>query len=389
MIKKEFIVVEITRRFLLFHLFLLFLFCAEPQEKKEEEEALAKEQYLPPPNEVGIMILEKGLFYKELVSNGRLMADRQSTLRFEVSGELKNLSVENGDWVQKGQVLASIDPFPYRQALSSAEISLKRAELEFRDMLVSRGYDSGKREGIPDNLYQMAALRSGYMEAENQLENARADVISTTLRAPFSGKIANIKFKLYEQVNQGAEFLTLIDDSVFEVEFYLIESEIGIVKEGEDVEVRPFDTNQTYRGNITSINPVVQENGMVQVKARIKNDGNLLEGMNVKVWIQKELPGKFVVPKSAVILRQNQEVLFKYQRGKAFWTYVETTSENSSSYAIIPHPGKSSASLTVGDTIVISGNLNLAHDSDLKIISRKEWDEIFIGNADGLGSKPK
>lgn len=89
--------------------------------------------------------------------------------------------------------------------------------------------------------------------------------------------------------------------------------------------------------------------------------------MNVKVFIQKDIPDQFVVPKAAVVLRDNQEVLFTVKKGKAYWTYIQTTLENSKEYAVIPHPDKSSASLKVGDTIIVSNNLNLAHDSEIAI----------------------
>src|SRR5690606_24613873 len=117
--------------------------------------------------------------------------------------------IQNGDVTRKSQVLATLDDFKYKQTLSSAEISFKKASLEFEDMLVGRGYDLKNKEEIPKNIYEMAAVRSGYAEAKNQLENARFDVNAATLRAPFSGKIADIQFKEYEQVSSGAEFLTL------------------------------------------------------------------------------------------------------------------------------------------------------------------------------------
>jgi membrane fusion protein, multidrug efflux system len=55
----------------------------------------------------------------------------------------------------------------------------------------------------------------------------------------------------------------------------------------------------------------VNEKGLVMARAEIANPGMLMEGMNVEVLVRKELIDKLVVPKSAVVLRQNQEVLFQ------------------------------------------------------------------------------
>ena len=122
---------------------------------------------------------------------------------------------------------------------------------------------------------------------------------------------------------------------------------------------------------LSSYNPLIEKNGTILVKAVVKNDGKLTEGMNVKVRIKKEVKKQLVVPKSAVVLRDNQEVLFKVVAGKAYWTYIQTTLENSSSYAVIAHPDKSSATLNPGDTVIVSGNLNLAHDSEVILKLKK------------------
>lgn len=342
--------------------------CKESEkENKAEEEEVAMEQYAPSVNEVDIEVLQEKPFLKEILANGKLEANQQSVLKFRVGGTLEKLYIKNGDRVAKGSVLAEIDPFEYRQALSNTEIDHTKAKLELEDMLVGRGYDLAQRDSIPDNIYEMATIRSGYAQAENQLKKAQVDYDATRLRAPFSGTIANLKFKTFDQIGAGSPVLTLIDDHLFEVTFTLIETEVDEVSVGERVEVLAFEDDKSYVGKITSINPVVERNGMVKVKAHIANDGKLMEGMNVKLRIQKEVPKKLVVPKSAVILRQNQEVLFKYINGKAFWTYVNTTHENSTSYAVIPDPDKTSASLEPGDSIIISGNLNLAHESKVEI----------------------
>ncbi len=190
---------------------------------------------------------------------------------------------------------------------------------------------------------------------------------ATRLTAPFEGVLANISKKKYEQVGSGDVFCTLIDDSEFEVEFKLVENEIASIARGDEVQVIPFsDGGKNYLGRITEINPLIDDNGLILVKAQVKNPGGLIEGMNVKVLVEKEVGEQMVVPKSAVVLRQNQEVLFKYTRGIAFWTYVQTIAENSTSYSVIAHPDKG-GTLAPGDTVIISGNLNLAHESEVEI----------------------
>jgi RND family efflux transporter MFP subunit len=213
----------------------------------------------------------------------------------------------------------------------------------------------------------VAYVKSGYAEANQNLKLAKFNFESSRLVAPFSGVLANITKKQYDWINAGSVFCTLIDDSEFEVRLRIVESEIGDIRLNNEIQLIPYSSKNTYRGRISEINPVIDENGMILVKAQVRNQGGLMDGMNVKVIVEKEIPDQLVVPKSAVLLRDNQEVLFKYTKeGIAYWTYIQTLAENTTSYAVIANSNKG-AILAAGDTIIISGNLNLAHESKVEL----------------------
>ncbi len=341
--------------------------CSNIKSDNIKDEIIGKKVYPQRKNEVNIIVLKNAIFKNQIVSNGRLVALEKSELKFNVSEKLERIYVKNGDNVQKGQLLATLSPFTYQQKVDKAEIDLKKVTLEFKDLQVRRGFDPNNVNDSNKKEYENIAIKSGYKNALHQLENARFDLKSTKLRAPFNGKIANLNLKEYDQINSSEVFLTIINDSVFEVEFFIIESELNDIKIRDIVIIKPFASDKNYEGYITSINPQVGKDGTILIKAQVKNNGGLLEGMNVKVFIEKEIPDQYVVPKEAVVLRDNQEVLFLARKGKAYWTYVQTTNENSNSYTVIPDSEKSSASLKSGDTIIISNNLNLAHDSEIVI----------------------
>ena len=189
---------------------------------------------------------------------------------------------------------------------------------------------------------------------------------NTLIRALTSRKVANLQVSSHDQVGAGEEICTIINDQRMSVLFHLVETEIHHIKLQDKVRVIPFAATDTITGAVTEINPLVDENGMVEVKARISNAGNLLDGMQVKVSVKKSVPGQLVVPKEAVVLRQNQEVLFRYTGGTAYWTYVQTGLENSQHYMVIARPDKG-ATLDAGDTAIISNNLNLAHESKVEL----------------------
>ncbi len=328
---------------------------------------VGKRQYTEQQNPVEVMVLQKSVFRKELVNNGKLVALRKSELQFRVGEQLETLNLRNGDAVKAGQAIAELTPFTYRQQLANAQIQMKRTRLEMQNLLIGQGYNTLDSTVIPPHIYEMAAVKSGYAEAVQGLKTAQFNLESTRLVAPFAGKLANITQKQYDRVNAGATFCTLIDDSEFEAEFRIVESEANDIRLGGEVQLIPFSGQTVYKGYVSEVNPVIDANGLILAKALVKNPGGLMDGMNVKVFVEKEIPDQLVVPKSAVLLRDNQEVLFKCTRDTvAFWTYIQTTGENTSSYSVIAHPDKG-ATLEPGDTIIISGNLNLAHESKVSV----------------------
>lgn len=340
-----------------------FLVSCTSANSKSEKQSAEKRQYTEQQNPVEIIVLQKGTFRKELVNNGKLVALRKSELQFRVGEQLERLSFRNGDAIKAGQIIADLNPFTYRQQLGNAQIQMKKTRLEMQNILIGQGYNTMDSTEIPPHIYEMASVRSGFAEASQSMKTAQFNLESTRLFAPFNGKLANILQKQYDRVNAGTTFCTLIDDSEFEAEFRIVESEVVDIRIGYEVQLIPFSDQTVYKGRISEINPVIDANGLILVKALVKNPGGLMDGMNVKVLVEKEIPDQLVVPKSAVLLRDNQEVLFKCTHDTiAFWTYIQTTGENTTSYSVMAHPDKG-ATLEPGDTIIISGNLNLAHES--------------------------
>jgi len=347
-------------------LLIIIVAGCKPRQSEEDKEAVARRVHVTERNPVDVMILKHTVFQKELVSNGRLEALQRSILKFRTSEVLEYLPVKNGSRIKKSQVIARLRQYQLKQNLDQAQLTLAQARIQMEDILLTMGYGNTSRDKIPSNKLEYARIKSGMASAEISLRQAQFNYDATVLKAPFAGKIANLKFRQYDQVDAGADFCTLIDDSHLEVAFPVMETELTEVQPGKEVTVVPFTTNIPVQGHVTEINPAVEENGLVKVRALLKNPGTLLDGMNVKVYVRNAVAGKLVVPKSAVLLRQNKEVLFLYKNGEAYWTYVKIEMENSDSYAVVANKDRG-ATLNPGDTVIISGNLNLAHGSKVSI----------------------
>lgn len=237
--------------------------------------------------------------------------------------------------------------------------------MDLADALIGFGYDMADTASMDKTKLAIAKTRSGYNNSLLNLENARISLDNTVLRAPFAGKVANVKEFEYERISNA--FCTVIDDSRMSVSFNVIEGEMGLVKAGQRVRISSFfNPEMSVIGVITNINPMVNDKGQVLVKAEFDNRSGFVDGMNVKVMAEHTVPAQLVVPKSAVVMRDNLEVLFRYKDGEAVWTYVHTLMSNSESYVVTANTERG-ADLSAGDVIITSGNLNLAHGSKVEI----------------------
>lgn len=334
--------------------------------KQEESKADNRMAHRIEHNEVTVDTVRRKPFMRELVSNGKLEASKRSELSFEVSGVLTNVGVLNGVKVSRGGAIATVDTMEYALVLERAVMNVEKSRLAFLDELVKLGHPLGDTITPPDDVIRMARIRSGYADALASLTTARRNLHNCTLRAPFTGKVADIKQQQYERAS--GVFCTLLDDSRLNVRFTVLESEYSFLSVGQEVSVSPYaDLKKEIKGKISAINPTIDSHGQMLIDATIVNDGSLTDGMNVKVFVRKAVPDQVVVPKSAVVIRDNLEVLFRYEDGRARWTYVHTSLANSKEYVVEANKERG-AELNVGDIVITTGNLNLADGSEVTLI---------------------
>lgn len=313
-------------------------------------------------NEVTVMELFETDFNHELISNGKLSARKFVDLRFESAEPIAEIFVKNGDRVVKGQKLAELSTFRLTNRTAQTRDALERAKLDLQDVLIGQGYLLEDSAGIPSTTMQLAKVKSGYDQTKAQYELALYEERKAVLTAPFDGVVANLFSKQYN-IASSEVFCSIIDQGSLEASFTVLESELPLIKAGDKVLVSPFAAPDAQtEGRISEINPLVDANGMVQVKAVVTSKARLFEGMNVRVSIQRSLGKQLVIPKSAVVLRSNRQVVFRLgDNNKAIWEYVETGLENMEQYTIL-------SGLKEGDIVITSGNINLANDAPVSVV---------------------
>lgn len=303
---------------------------------------------------VNSQVVENQVFQKQIIANGKVTAQQKSELRFKTTERIASITVKNGQKVHKGQLLATLDNHLLANKLNKAKLDVAKATSKLQEEKINYSIS----DTITATILKELHIKSGYLEAQNALENAQLLFNQTILKAPFSGIVANIETKAGNYITGSDVFCTLIAQQKLEVVFSVLENEMSFIENKQQVEITSFvDSDKKYTGAITEINPLVDKNGLIQLKASINSsDKFLFDGMHVKIVINKPLSSVIVIPKEALVLRSNKKVVFTLEDGVAKWNYVKVLDENSTSYAI-------KKGLKLGDTIITSGNMNLSHDA--------------------------
>ena len=341
-----------------------FLLCACSGNKFEKEVAnptTVSSDIQNEIQEVSVKRIDYADFNYELISNGTITSMRKAELRFQSQEIIRKIHVKNGQFVQAGQPLAELDKFRLEIALRQASEALERARLDLQDVLNGQGYSLNDSANVPPSVMRLAKIRSNFEQSQTNFAVAKHNYDAATLYAPFAGVVANLTAKEYNL--PGAEpFCMIIDNRSPEIVFNILETELALVKVGDRVLVSPFSqADFVVEGRLSEINPMIDRNGMIRLKATIPNtDNRFFEGMNVRIRVQRLLGNRLAVPKTALVLRTNRKVMFTLKDGVANWVYVETAQENSESIVV-------TEGLQPGDTVIYRGNLNLAHGTPVQV----------------------
>ncbi|EOA6585212.1 efflux RND transporter periplasmic adaptor subunit [Vibrio vulnificus] len=255
---------------------------------------------------------------------GRVEAVEDTNITAQVSGYLKARHFEEGQLVEKGALLYTIEPSSFeaqvasaKASLAQAKASLKKAELDHQ-----RGKNLLPRGSISQSEFD--ALTAGLLGAQAQLEAANAqlkladvNLSYTQIRAPFSGRISDSKVSTGDLVSPSSGILTtLVSLDPIHTAFSISERErlaLGIERIKGDgstpsagVEVHlQLENGKEYPhlGRLDYLdNRIDTKTGTIALRAVVENpDHQLLPGQHIKVNLrEKQAQSVVVVPRRAV-----------------------------------------------------------------------------------------
>ena len=309
------------------------------------------------PLAVDVETVRQGSLGKDLQYVGTTFPVQEVSLRSRIEGQILDLSVDVGDRVEKGQVLARIDDSINKAAVleAKAELEALRSEVTSLEADVSEGQTQIKQAQVSFQQAQNDLARSNQLlkeravtkqsaeQAKNAVDNAQQALESAQqqvqnrssavvagqrrvtaqealvaqeqrresfgiLTSPVSGSVLERVLEPGDLAQVGNEVLQLGDFSQIEVQVQISESELGKVRVGQKVQVK-LDAlpEQTYTGRVTQISLVADSTSrLIPVEVTIPSrDDRIGRGLLARVDFSQQSKDSIVIPETAIQVASN------------------------------------------------------------------------------------
>ncbi|MDE2794814.1 MAG: efflux RND transporter periplasmic adaptor subunit [Gemmatimonadota bacterium] len=305
-----------------------------------------------------------------VTAKGRAEPIREAQLKARASGVVARVYVQENQTVRAGQRLVQIDTTEYALELAAKKAALQQADAEYQVSVL--GDDQLTDTVLRNQRAQLARAKVSLDAAEVAYQTALRNLEETTVRAPFEGRIADLKLVRGQYVAEGEEVATIVDMDPIKVSVAVLGTEVVYLAEGHaaSVEFTPFP-GRPFTGVIETINPIVDATtNTARVTVHIENpDGRIFPGMYAEADLEaQKFPDRIMVPRTAILeATDGRPYCFVVEDGRAKWHYVIPGMNNDLLVELLPsteYPDRPEA----GEIVLTDGHQFLIHDAAVNVV---------------------
>ncbi|MBN1885123.1 MAG: efflux RND transporter periplasmic adaptor subunit [Candidatus Krumholzibacteriota bacterium] len=311
------------------------------------------------PVEIGAVI--SGDIAAYFTGTATVEAEQETEVVAKVGGVVERILVEEGDYVQAGQVIAKLDEEKIAVQLEQAQANLARLENSYR-----RNEDLHAKQLVSTEVFQQA--KYDYEQQKAAFDLARLDLKYTDIRTPIAGVVAERLVKVGNMIlpNQPVYRVTGLDPLI--AVLHVPEKQISRLRVGQESRLQ-IDAlpGADFTGRIKRLSPVVDPGtGTVKVTVEMRDPSRRLRpGMFARVKIIYDVHENTVLaPKDAIMAEDRESAVFVVQDSIAVRRFVTIGYENTTHVEILE-------GLLPGDTLVTTGKSSLKDSSTVDIVSRR------------------
>ncbi|MFM7023995.1 MAG: efflux RND transporter periplasmic adaptor subunit [Flavobacteriales bacterium] len=319
-----------------------------------------------PPSAKGKPSLVSGYIVKnedidnKIFITGTILSNEEVVLMPEMAGKVTSISFKEGSIVNKGQLLVKIND-------ADLQAQLKKAKLQ--EKLITEKEERQKKlfdiNGISKEEYDATqTLLSSY---KADIEVLEAQIAKTEIRAPFTGTIGIKKISEGSYVTPNTAIAVIQQTNPLKIDFSIPEKYAALISNNDVLEFSTEGSDNTYKANVSAIEPKVDiATRTIQMRALTDNhSGKIFPGSFARIQLSLGHSEKgILIPTEALIPVLKGQKVFVSRKGIAEEVMVTTGVRTSTKIQILQ-------GLQEGDTLIISGIMQMKKGNPLKFISVK------------------
>ncbi|MEM6807767.1 MAG: efflux RND transporter periplasmic adaptor subunit [Pseudomonadota bacterium] len=310
---------------------------------------------------VEVMTVGRGDIFAAYTGSASLEAFDEASVVAKVGGEVRQILVEEGDFVQRGDVLARLDGDRLRLELEQSRANVARLEQEYERSVELNQKGLVAASAFETTKYELDGLKA-------QFELAKLEYAYTTIRAPISGVVSTRDIKVGNTIERNAPTFTITALDPLVAYLYVPEREFGRIDAGQPVRMR-IDAlpGKLFEGTVARISPTVDpETGTFKATVEISDsESRLKPGMFGRLAvIYDQQRNTLLLPRDALIETTSGSSVFVVRDGVAERVDVETGYAWEGEVAVLE-------GLADEDQVVVVGQAALKTGSKVRVIGEE------------------
>ena len=345
----------------------------------------------------------------EVVYPAKVVAENSVPIVLKATAKVKTIDVKLGDYVEKGQLLFTLDKTDIQASVNAASAALMAAQANYnsinggsmdanviqakanRDNLekqylaavemkeiggisesdfnsIEAGFkaadatynalvNSGVAASKESALAQLNSAQASYQQAKQMLDDCEC-------KAPISGIVSTLNLKIDNYATQGTCPITIVNSDNLEIDLSVSESVVALISQGDKVSITLNSfPGETFEGTIDGVSDAASQTSTYPVVIKFENeDDKIKSGMFGKVTFYTNKKENVIVISTDYMIEDGDEkYVFVEIDGKAVKKNIETGINTGSEVEII-------SGLSVGDKLITNGQDYLADGDNVRVV---------------------
>jgi membrane fusion protein (multidrug efflux system) len=297
---------------------------------------------------VDVKVVEPQAIENNIRISGAILANESIALRSEISGKIEQIFFEEGQRVQKGDLILSINDEEI-----SAQVERLRFTQQLNEGIEYRQRQLLEKEAISREEYDIALTTS--KTTSSDLKEREARLSKHKILAPFDGIIGLRQVSEGSYISPSDLVANLYSINPIKVEFAVPGKYTSLVDVGDRISFTVESTSKTFQGSIYATEPKIDpQTRTLKIRAICRNDKEeLIPGQFASInYILDVLPDALMVPSEAVIPELNSHKVFVYKSGVVKQETVEIGLRTDKEVQLV-------SGISPGDTVIVTGILQV------------------------------